>query len=82
MVSQYQTEIFIIVGNFNKEYEEYIRVIDGHRLGAPKSVPEMMEMQEYGPFSIDDASHMKEFARQIIAFYYEIPRMARIEVPN
>ncbi|KAJ5389192.1 uncharacterized protein N7496_000260 [Penicillium cataractarum] len=82
IISQYQTEIFIIVGNFNKEYEEYIRVIDGHKIGAPKPVPEMMEMQEYGPFNIDDASHMKEFARQTVAYYYEIRRTARVEVRN
>lgn len=72
----------MIVGNFNKEYAEHIKIIDAHKLGTPNPVPEMMEMQEYGPFRIDEASDRKEFARHIVAYYYEIRRTGKVEVPN
>jgi hypothetical protein len=68
IISKYQPEIFIIVGNFNKEYEEHIRIIDAHKLRTPNPVPEMMEMQEYGPFHINKAANMKKFARHIVAY--------------
>lgn len=64
-----------MLANFSKEYEEYIRTIEDPELGYPfKMVPDIMVMEEYGPFNIMDAEDMKELARHVVAYYCEIQR--------
>jgi hypothetical protein len=73
IISQYSAQIYLIVANFDKEYEEYIKTIEEPVLSDnPRMNCDPMEMEEYGPFNINDAAHMKEFARQIVAYYCEI----------
>jgi hypothetical protein len=83
IVSQYLEQIYIVVANFDKDYEEYIKILEAPVMSDnPRLTCEMMEMSEFGPFNIDDAAHMKEFARHIVAYYCEIQKRAFAEVPN
>lgn len=74
-------QIYLIVANFDKDYEEYIKILEAPVLSDyPRLNCEMMEMSEYGPFNTDDAAHMKDFARHMVAYYCEILKSANVEV--
>lgn len=83
IISQYLEQIYIVVANFDKDYEEYIKVLEAPVLSDnPKLTCELMEMTEYGPFNTDGAAHMTDFARHIVAYYCEIQKQAFADVPH
>ncbi|KAI9035479.1 uncharacterized protein KD926_003442 [Aspergillus affinis] len=65
LIAQSRHEIFLVIATYDDEYVSYLN-------GKGSSSSTFMTMQQYGPYNINDAGHMKYLAEYLVEFYLHL----------
>lgn len=60
-MSQNRHEIYLTIAEYDDAYVEYLH-------NKNKDTKSMMKMNEFGPWLVDNKSHMRDFAGIMLAF--------------